>query len=82
MKVLIRNIEEAAFFCDVLNTYDQSFDLDTGRNVVDAKSFLGVVATAIGKPSDLSIVTPITTKQKESLEWDLRTFISRGSSYV
>ena len=77
MIINLHSHRDVALFCNILSKYPQSFDLDCGRRVVDAKSYLGVLVSAIDKAAELHIVTPITEKELEQLKKELSPYLSK-----
>lgn len=82
MLICLHSHRDVASFCEILSKYPQSFDLDCGCRVVDAKSYFGVLATAIGKVAELRVVSPITDDKLAQLKAELNDYIPRGNIYV
>ena len=51
--VKFRNAEQVRQFVNVIDRFDASFDMGSGRRVVDAKSILGVCALDLREPQKL-----------------------------
>lgn len=82
MLICLYSHRDVALFCEILSKYTQSFDLDCGRRVVDAKSYFGVLTTAIDKVAELRVVSPITDAELIQLKAELNDYIPRGNIYV
>lgn len=50
VNVKFNNVEQIRQFVSVIDKFDTSFDLGSGRRVVDAKSILGVMALDLSEP--------------------------------
>ena len=51
--VKFKNVEHVQKFLNVIEKFETSFDLGSGRRIVDAKSILGVFALDLSKPQKL-----------------------------
>ena len=51
--VKFKNVEHVQKFLNVIEKIETSFDLGSGRRIVDAKSILGVFALDLSKPQKL-----------------------------
>ena len=47
--IFLNTTEQANRLVDYLNTFDCDFDIDSGVNVVDGESLVGVMSMCIGK---------------------------------
>lgn len=74
MFVCIKSIDDAKNFCRILSAFTLHFDLTAGRNVVDAKSLVGVVSV-IGLKSKLTCVSPTTPEQLKEVEKALEEYL-------
>lgn len=74
MFVCIKSIDDAKNFCRILSAFTLHFDLTAGRNVVDAKSLVGVV-NVIGLKSKLTCVSPATPEQLKEVEKALAEYL-------
>lgn len=52
--ICFRQPEDITEFVDIINQFDYDVDLKSGKNIVDAKSILGVIA--ISKADSVEIV--------------------------
>ena len=53
--VNLNSIEKVKSFVKDINKYENDFDLVSGRNLVDAKSIMGIFALDLSKPLKLNI---------------------------
>lgn len=53
--VNLNSIEKAKSFVKDITRYDNDFDLVSGRNLIDAKSIMGIFALDLSKPLQLNI---------------------------
>ena len=68
VNIYLGDIDNAKEFCSIVNTFEAHMDLDSGHNVVDAKSLLGVLSICIAKKCTLHIVTPLSESEYERLD--------------
>lgn len=54
VEICFRRPEDITEFVDIMNQYEYDIDLKRGRNIVDAKSLLGVIA--ISKADGVELV--------------------------
>ena len=54
VEICFRRPEDITEFVDIMNQYEYDIDLKRGRNIVDAKSLLGVIA--ISKADGIELV--------------------------
>lgn len=55
MTINFKNLQDISDFVSILNKETGEFDLVSGRNVVDAKSILGVLSLDLSRPLKLII---------------------------
>ena len=53
--VNLNSIEKVKSFVKDITKYDNDFDLVSGRNLIDAKSVMGIFALDLSKPLQLNI---------------------------
>lgn len=53
--VSLNSIEKVKSFVKDINKYENDFDLVSGRNLIDAKSIMGIFALDLSKPLQLNI---------------------------
>lgn len=53
--VNLNSIEKVKSFVKDINKYENDFDLVSGRNLIDAKSIMGIFALDLSKPLQLNI---------------------------
>ena len=53
--VNLNSIEKVKSFVKDITRYDNDFDLVSGRNLIDAKSIMGIFALDLSKPLQLNI---------------------------
>lgn len=53
--VNLNSIEKVKSFVKDINQYENDFDLVSGRNLIDAKSIMGIFALDLSKPLQLNI---------------------------
>lgn len=53
--VNLNSIEKVKSFVRDINKYENDFDLVAGRNLIDAKSIMGILALDLSKPLKLNI---------------------------
>ena len=56
-KIKLSTPEVVSAFINVCSKYDCDINLYDGRNVIDAKSIIGVFAIAQGKPLEVQIIS-------------------------
>ena len=54
VEICFRRPEDITEFVDIMNQYEYDIDLKSGKNIVDAKSLLGVIA--ISKADGVELV--------------------------
>ena len=74
MFVCIKSIDDAKNFCRILSAFTLHFDLTAGRNVVDAKSLVGVI-NLVGLKSKLICVSPATPEELEEVKKALEDYL-------
>lgn len=57
IKIKLTTPEMIAEFINVCSKYDCDINLYDGRNVIDAKSLIGVFAIAQGKPLEVQVIS-------------------------
>ncbi|MBM6685530.1 HPr family phosphocarrier protein [Faecalicatena contorta] len=57
IKVLLNSTQNAALFVNTCCTYDEDIDYKSGRFILDAKSFLGVISMPLDKEAYVDIHT-------------------------
>lgn len=50
VNVKFRDVEQVRQFVNIIDKFDASFDLGSGKKIVDAKSILGVMALDLSRP--------------------------------
>ena len=50
VNVKFRDVEQVRQFVNTIDKFDASFDLGSGKKIVDAKSILGVMALDLSRP--------------------------------
>ena len=53
--VSLNSIEKVKSFVKDITQYENDFDLVSGRNLIDAKSIMGILALDLSKPLQLNI---------------------------
>ena len=57
IKISLNSIDKVKAFVNDLAKFDCDFDLQSGRDVIDAKSIMGIFSLDLSKPIDLKIHT-------------------------
>ncbi len=70
IKVFLKSIVDVKNFVDTLNLYDFEIELESGGQIVDAKSILSVLSVNISEPVDI-----IIHSEKSDIEEKLKDFI-------
>ncbi len=55
LTIKLDSIDRVKEFVRIITTFDNDFDLRSGRYTVDAKSILGIFSLDLSKPIDLDI---------------------------
>ena len=55
VKISLNSIDKVKSFVNEITKYDYDFALVSGRNVIDAKSIMGIFSLDLSKPIDLNI---------------------------
>lgn len=55
VKISLNSIDKVKSFVNDIATFDNDFDLVSGRYVIDAKSIMGIFSLDLSKPIDLNI---------------------------
>ncbi len=55
MQISLNSIDKVKKFVNIISTYDNDFDLISGRYVIDAKSIMGIFSLDLSRPIDLTI---------------------------
>ena len=55
VKISLNSIDKVKSFVNDLTKFDTDFDLISGRNVIDAKSIMGIFSLDLSRPIDLNI---------------------------
>ena len=55
VKISLNSIDKVKSFVKDITKIDYDFDLVSGRNVIDAKSIMGIFSLDLSKPIDLNI---------------------------
>ena len=55
VQISLNSIDKVKSFVNDLTKYDYDFDLVSGRNVIDAKSIMGIFSLDLSKPINLNI---------------------------
>ena len=55
VKISLNSIDKVKSFVNDIATFDNDFDLVSGRYVIDAKSIMGILSLDLSKPIDLNI---------------------------
>ena len=55
VKICLNSIEKVKSFVNDITKFDVDFDLVSGRNVIDAKSIMGIFSLDLSKPIDLNV---------------------------
>ena len=55
VQISLNSIVKVKSFVNVITKYDNDFDLESGRYVIDAKSIMGIFSLDLSKPIDLNI---------------------------
>ena len=55
VKISLNSIDKVKSFVNDLTKFDTDFDLVSGRDVIDAKSIMGIFSLDLSKPIDLNI---------------------------
>ena len=58
VKISLNSIDKVKSFVNDIATFDNDFDLVSGRYVIDAKSIMGIFSLDLSKPIDLNIHAP------------------------
>ena len=53
--ISLNSIDKVKNFVNLINRYDNDFDLVSGRYVIDAKSIMGIFSLDLSKPIALNI---------------------------
>jgi phosphotransferase system HPr-like phosphotransfer protein len=53
--ISLNSIDKVKTFVNLINRFDQDFDLVSGRYVIDAKSIMGIFSLDLSKPITLHI---------------------------
>jgi len=72
-KIKLSTPEVVSAFINVCSKYDCDINLYDGRNVIDAKSIIGVFAIAQGKPLEVQIISSDESVISSFIE-DMRKF--------
>ncbi len=55
IQISLNSIDKVKRFVSTINTFDNDFDLVSGRYVIDAKSIMGIFSLDLSRPIDLNI---------------------------
>ena len=55
VQISLNSIDKVQSFVNDITKFDYDFDLVSGRNVIDAKSIMGIFSLDLSKPIDLAI---------------------------
>lgn len=55
INISLNTIEKVKSFVSTINSFDNEFDLISGRYVIDAKSIMGIFSLDLSKPISLNI---------------------------
>ena len=55
VKISLNSIDKVKAFVNEVTKFDSDFDLVSGRDVIDAKSIMGIFSLDLSKPIDLNI---------------------------
>ena len=55
VKISLNSIDKVKSFVNDLTKFDTDFDLISGRDVIDAKSIMGIFSLDLSRPIDLNI---------------------------
>ena len=55
VKISLNSIDKVKAFVNDITKFDVDFDLVSGRQVIDAKSIMGIFSLDLSKPIDLNI---------------------------
>lgn len=55
VNISLNTIEKVKSFVSTINSFDNEFDLISGRYVIDAKSIMGIFSLDLSKPISLNI---------------------------
>lgn len=72
-KIILSTPEKVSDFINVCSKYDCDINLYDGRNILDAKSLMGVFAIAQGKPLEVQIISSDENVVSSFIE-DMRKF--------
>ena len=62
VKISLNSIDKVKSFVNDISGFNAEFDLVSGRNVIDAKSIMGIFSLDISKPIDLNVHTDKDTE--------------------
>lgn len=57
LKIKLHSVNDVAMFVKVCERFEEDIDYKHGRYVIDAKSIMGVLSTAIGNVALVNILT-------------------------
>ena len=55
VQISLNSIDKVKSFVNAITQYEYDFDLISGRDVIDAKSIMGIFSLDLSKPIDLAI---------------------------
>ena len=55
LQISLNSIDKVKSFVNDITSFDNDFDLVSGRYVIDAKSIMGIFSLDLSKPIDLAI---------------------------
>ena len=73
INISLNTIEKVKSFVNIIDDYDNEFDLISGRYVIDAKSIMGIFSLDLSKPITLNIHAD--DERAESIVESLKDYI-------
>ena len=68
IKISLNSIDKVKTFVNVINRFDEEFDLVSGRYVIDAKSIMGIFSLDLSKPIKVEVHSDDCDKFMEELD--------------
>ncbi|MBE5902056.1 MAG: HPr family phosphocarrier protein [Lachnospiraceae bacterium] len=68
VKVNLNSIDKVKSFVNTISQFDQSFDLISGRYVINAKSIMGIFSLDLSQPIELRIQNEEAGDMNEVME--------------
>lgn len=73
-KLLLNTTQNAALFVDTCCKYDEDIDYKSGRFILDAKSFLGVISVSLDRVAYVDIHTDNEATKEQFLK-DIKLWV-------